>query len=110
MTPTSLSTPVLTAIAEPLTMMGASWKATTANAGFAVLAVLFLGSVWSILASFVFFQILAIVFTYRDCHFMEVMMASFKCPKTPLLLPQVLVSQGQVPQRLVSQRGHRYVG
>ena len=100
MTPTSLSTPVLTAIAAPLTMMGASWKATTANAGFAVLAVLFLGSVWSILASFVVFQILAIVFTYRDCHFMEVMMASFKCPKTPLLFPQ----------GFISQRGHRYVG
>lgn len=89
----NLSTPVLTAIAEPLTMMGASWKATATNAGLAVLAVLFLGSVWSILASFVVFQSLAIYYTYRDCHFVEVIMATFKCRQTPTL---------------IHQKGHRY--
>ena len=98
MTQTSLSTPVLKAIADPLIIMGASWKATATNACLAVLAVLFLGSVWSILASFVVFQSLAIYYTYRDCHFVEVIMAVFKCRQTSTLIHQ--------PGHQV---GHRYV-
>ena len=86
--------PILTAIAEPLTMMGASWKATLTNAGLAVISILFLGSVWSVLVGFVVFQTLAIYLTYRDCHFMDVMMAAFKCRRTPTFIPQ---------------QGHRYV-
>jgi len=35
------SVPVLEAIAQPLTLMGASWKATVTNIGFHVVVLLF---------------------------------------------------------------------
>ncbi len=90
-----LKTPILTALAQPLTLMGASWKATIANAGLAIVAILLLGTAWLIMAVFVIFQALAIYSTYKDYHFIEVIMAVLKCKKTPMLFPQ---------------KGHRYVG
>lgn len=91
----SLSVPVLTAISQPLSIVGASWKATAMNFGFAVVTLLFLGNVWSVFMGFVVFQLLAIYLTYQDYHFVEVMMAVLKYRKTPML---------------ISQKGHRYVG
>jgi len=91
-----MNTPVLTSIAKPFAVMGASWKATATNVCFLTLALLMLPDF--ALLSFIIFvglQLGAIVCTYWDCHFMEVFIAILKCKPTSMLMPL---------------KGHRYVG
>lgn len=91
-----MNTPVLTAIAAPFCLMGASFKATSINGGILMLSLLMLPH-FALLSGclFVCLQIGAIACTYWDCHFMDVFLARLKCKTTPMLL---------------SQKGHRYVG
>ena len=91
-----MNTPVLTAIASPFALMGASWKATATNVSFLMLALLMLPD-FALLSSLVFvgLQLGAIACTYRDCHFMDVFLASLKCKPTPMILKET---------------AHRYVG
>ncbi|MBY0462605.1 MAG: hypothetical protein K2Q34_05445 [Alphaproteobacteria bacterium] len=91
-----MNTPVLTAIAAPYCLMGASWKATATNVCIFTIALLMLPD-FVVLSSLIFanLQFGAIVLTYWDCHFMEVFLAKFKCKPTSMLMPL---------------KGHLYVG
>lgn len=91
-----MNTPVLTAIAAPFCLMGASLKATAVNVCIVTLFLLMLPH-FALLSGclFVCLQIGAIACTYWDCHFMDVFLARLKCKPTPMF---------------VSQKGHRYVG
>jgi len=91
-----MNTSVLTAIAAPYCLMGASWKATATNVCIFTIALLMLPD-FVVLSSLIFvnLQLGAIVLTYWDCHFMEVVLAKFKCKPTSMLVPL---------------KGHRYVG
>jgi type IV secretory pathway VirB3-like protein len=90
-----MNTPVLTAVAGPLTIVGASWKATMGNIGLSVFAILFLGASVKIFCAFALVQMLAIALTYKDPNFMEVLEVWLRCKSTPMFL---------------LEKGHRYVG
>ncbi len=90
-----MNTPVLTAVAGPLTIVGASWKATMGNIGLSVFAILFLGASVKIFCAFALVQMLAIALTYKDPNFMEVLEVRLRCKSTPMFL---------------LEKGHRYVG
>lgn len=89
-----MNTPVLTAVAGPLLIVGASWKATMGNIGLSVFAILFLGASVKIFCVFALIQMLAIALTYKDPNFVEVLEVRLRCQSTPML---------------IREEGHRYV-